>query len=208
VALSQPLIGVMFGEAYSLASLFLVLVSVVSLFCGLGSLSMGSLLSSQGETKAILKIGLLTMAVGIPLSLILIPYFRVLGFILNSLIAQAVGTFLYIHWTHKLFKFKMWIGQSARTFIAAFTMGGIVWVTSVMLRLWVGFSSDAILLGVGFLVGFFSYLLLLPLIGAIDSMELENLNDIFGKSGPFKPIINMLFATMKRLISIRTHTRS
>jgi O-antigen/teichoic acid export membrane protein len=198
----------MFGEAYSLASLFLVLVSVVSLFCGLGSLSMGSLLSSQGETKVILKIGLLTMAVGIPSSLILIPYFGVLGFILNSLIAQAVGNFLYIYWIRKLFKFKMWIGQSARTFIAAFMMGSLVWATSVVLRLWVGVSSDAILLGVGFLFGFFSYLLLLPLIGAIDSMELENLNDILGKSGPFKPIFNILFVIMKRLISIRTRTRS
>ena len=117
MALSQPLIGVIYGTKYSLAPLFLVLLSVGDLYCGLGSLSMGSLLSSQGETGVILKIGLLTMVVGVPLSFILIPLFGVLGFILNNLITQAVGTTLYVYWVRKLFKFKMWVGQSARTYV-------------------------------------------------------------------------------------------
>jgi len=204
MAVSQPLIGVLFGGEYSLAPLFLILLSVGSLFCGLGSLSMGSLLSSQGETWTVFRIGLLTMVVGLPLSFILIPRFGVLGFIVNGLITQAVSTILYIFSVRRLFKFKMWVGQSVRTYVAAFTMGGLVWVTLIVLRLWVGIYNDIILLGAGCLVGFFSYLLLLPLIGAIERADLESLNDVFGMFGRLKPIFGILFVIMMRVVAIRS----
>lgn len=203
MALSQHLIGVLFGGEYSLAPLFLVLLSVGSLYCGLGSLSMGSLLSSQGETRAMLRIGLLTMAIGVPLSFILIPRLGVLGFIVNTLISQAVANTLHVYWVKKLFKFKMWIGQTVKTYAAAFTMGGLVWAILTIMRLWGGINNDGILLGSGFLVGAFSYLLLLPLIGAIELKELDHLNAIFGKFVPLTPIINILFIFMKKMVGIR-----
>lgn len=203
MALSQPIIGVLFGDKYSLAPLFLVLLSIGSLYCGFGSLSMFSLLSSQGETRVILRIGLLTLLAGVPLSFILIPRFGVQGFIVNSLITQAVGTTLYIYWVRKLFKFKMWIGQSVKTYAAAFTTGGLIWATLTVLRLWAGISNNAILLGSGFLVGAFSYLLLLPLMGAIKPTELDNLKAIFGKFGPLTPLFNIIFIIIKRTINIR-----
>ena len=204
MVVSQPLIGVLFGGEYSLAPLFLVLLSVGSLFCGLGSVSMGSLLSSQGETWTIFKIGLLNMIIGLPLSFILIPYFGVLGFIVYSLITQAVSTVLYVYSVRRLFKFKMWIGQSVRTYVAAFTMGGLVWVTLRVLRLWGGIDNDYILLGVGCLVGFFFYLLLLPLIGAIERADLESLNDVFEMFGLLKPIFSIFFVIMMRVVAIRS----
>ena len=165
---------------------------------------MGSLLSSQGYTWTIFRIGLLTMVVGLPLSFILIPCFGVLGFIVNSLITQAVSTILSIYSVRRLFKYKMWIGQSGRTYVAAFTMGGLVWVTLIVLRQWIGIYNDAILLGVGCLVGLFSYLLLLPLIGAIERADLESLNDIFGMFGRLKPIFSILFVIMMRIAAIRS----
>jgi putative peptidoglycan lipid II flippase len=205
MAVSQPLIGVLFGGEYSLAPLFLVLLSAGSLFCGLGSVSMGSLLSSQGETWTIFKIGLLNMIIGLPLSFILIPYFGVLGFIVYSLITQAISTVLHVYSVRRLFKFKMWIGQSVRTYVAAFTMGGLVWVTLRVLRSWGGIDNDGILLGVGCLVGFFSYLLLLPLIGAIERADLENLNDVSGMFGFLKPIFSIFFVIMMKVAAIRSH---
>lgn len=204
MAVSQPLIGVLFGGEYSLAPLFLMLLSVGSLYCGLGSLSMDSLLASQGKTWIICRNSLLTMVVGLPLSFILIPRFGVLGFIVNSLITQAVSTILYVYSVQRLFKYKMWIGQSIRTYVAAFTMGGLVWATLIVLRLWVGIYSDAILLGVGCLVGFFSYLLLLPLIGAIERADLESLDDVFEMFGLLKPIFSIFFVIMMRVAVIRS----
>ena len=203
MALSQPLIGVLFGDKYSLAPLFLVFLSVGSLYSGLGSMSMGSLLSSQGETRVILRIGLLTLLVGLPLSFVLIPYLGVLGFIVNNLITQAVGTILYIYWVRKLFKFKMWISQSVRTYLAAFIMGGLVWGSLILLRLWVGINNHNILLGSGFLVGISSYLLLLPLIGAIKPTELNDLTVISKQFGPLNSIFNITFAILTRMVRIR-----
>ena len=203
MALSQPLIGVLFGGEYSLAPLFLALLSVGSLYCGLGSLSMGSLLSSQGETGAILRIGLLTLLVGMPLSFILIPRFGVFGFIVNGLITQAVSTVLYVHSVQRLFKFKMWVGQSIRTYVSSFTMGGLVWVTLIVLRLWIGIDNDGILLGTGCLVGLFSYFLLLPLTGAIDLAELENINIFFYEWGFLTSLYNIFSTTMKKVIILR-----
>ena len=85
-------------------------------------------------------------------------------------------------------------------------MGGLVWATINVLRLWVGFTSDAILLGVGFLVGFFSYLLILPLIGAIESADLENLNAVFGKIRFLAPMFNIFFTYMKRVFAMRSRS--
>ena len=208
MALSQPLISLLFGEKYNAAALFLILSSVGNLFYGLGSLSMNSLLSSQGETNMVFKIGLLTMIVGIPSSLILIPYFGVIGFIVTNLIVQAAGTLMYIYWIKKLFKFKMWINQSAMTYFAAFTMGALVWVTISALRLWVGINNEGILLGTGFLIGLSSYFLLLPLTGGIELTDLENIKVIFGKSGFLSTIVNILYVSLRKIIAIRSrHVR-
>ena len=204
MAVSQPLISILFGGEYNLAPLYLVLLSVGSLFCGLGSLSMGSVLMSKGETWTIFRINLLTMVIGVPLSLILIPRLGVLGFIVNGLITQAVSTTLCVYSIRRLFKFKMWIGQSIRTYVAAFTMGGFVWVTLMVLRLWVGIYNDVILIGAGCLVGLFSYFLLLPLTGAIDLAELENINILFYKWGFLTSLYDVFSSTMKKVIVTRS----
>jgi len=203
MTLSQPLIGILFGKEYSLAPLFLVFMSIVNLFCGLGSLSMGCLLSSQGETKVFLKLGLLNMVVGMPLSLILIPYFGIIGFIVNSLVIQAVGTLLYIYWVKRLFKFKMWISQSVKIYVAAFIMGVFVWATISVLRVWIGVNNEIVLLVTGFLVGFLSYVLILLLIGGIELTDLENIKFIFAKFGFLTAIFNILYIGMKRIMTIR-----
>jgi len=164
---------------------------------------MSSLLSSQGKTGSILRIGLLTLLVGMPLSFILIPRFGILGFILNNLITQAISTFLYIYTVRRLFKFKMWIGQSIRTYFASFTMGGLVWVTLRVFRLWVGIDNGGILLGAGFFVGIFSYFLLLPLTGAIDLEELKKINILFSEWGFLSSLYNIFSTTMKKVIILR-----
>jgi len=164
---------------------------------------MGCLLSSQGETKVFLKLGLLNMVVGMPLSLILIPYFGIIGFIVNSLVIQAVGTLLYIYWVKRLFKFKMWISQSVKIYVAAFIMGVFVWATISVLRVWIGVNNEIVLLVTGFLVGFLSYVLILPLIGGIELTDLENIKFIFAKFGFLTAIFNILYIGMKRIMTIR-----
>ena len=203
MALSQPLVSVLFGRKYALAPLYLTLLSASSLYAGLGSLNMGTLLSSQGKTTTILKIGLINLLIGIPLSIILIPHFGVIGFIANNLITGATGTALYIYWIRKLFKFKMWINQSIRTYTASFTMGGIVWATLTLLKLSTIPNNDILLLGAGLVTGATSYLILLPLIGGINQTDIENFKIIFEKMGPLTPIFNILTSIMKKLIIIQ-----
>lgn len=203
MALSQPLIAILFGEAYDLAPFFVVLASIGSLLCGVGSLSMSSLLASQGETKTILKIGLLTMGAGIPLSLILIPPFGVTGFLIQSLAVQGINTILSIYWVRKLFKFQAWIFQSVRTYLTSLMMAGLVIVVENALQLGIGIENNALLLGVGILVGLFSYLLLLPLTRAIEPTDLDKITIIFEKIVFFAPIFKKFFALMKRVEAIR-----
>jgi O-antigen/teichoic acid export membrane protein len=179
-------------------------LSSSGLFCGLGSLSTNNLLLSQGKTKDILKINLLTLVTGIPLSFILIPPFGVIGFIAISLIVQATGTTLYIYWVRKLFKFKIWSSQLVRIYVAALAIGGLVWVISNALRFWIGVNNDEILLGADLFAWLISYLVLLPLTGAIESVDLENINAIFGKSGFLAPVLNILLNFMKRVAAIRS----
>jgi hypothetical protein len=63
------------------------LLAAQYLFTTFGSLSIGGLLSGQGNTGFILKMAILTIAVGFPVGYVGIIYFGVLGLIVTSLIA-------------------------------------------------------------------------------------------------------------------------
>ena len=69
MALAQPAIGTIFENKYVQAPLYLALLSVIYLFSALGSLSTASIINGQGYTKYNLKLTLLTVIIGFPLSL-------------------------------------------------------------------------------------------------------------------------------------------
>ncbi|MDH5376662.1 MAG: flippase, partial [Candidatus Bathyarchaeota archaeon] len=103
IVLSEPLVFTLFGQKYSHAPLFLTLYAVNFLYTGLGSLSLGNFLNGQGKTKFTLKLTLLTISIGLPLSTILIPKFGITGLIATTLVAGIPSLVTGIWWIKKHF---------------------------------------------------------------------------------------------------------
>ena len=88
---------------YVQAPLYLALLSVTYLFSAFGSLSTGNLINGQGFTKYNLKLTLLTVVIGFPLSFVLVSQFGIIGLIATTTIVGLPGLFLSLRFIKKNF---------------------------------------------------------------------------------------------------------
>ena len=88
MVLSKPMVSTLFGEKWTYAPLFLTLYVINNLFVIIGGLTLRNFLAGLGETKMQMKLSLITLLIGIPLSLILIPSMGIIGLILTTIIAE------------------------------------------------------------------------------------------------------------------------
>ena len=120
MALAQPAIGTIFEDKYVQAPLYLALLSVIYLFTALGSLSTGNLINGQGYTKYNLKLTLLTVAIGFPLSFVLVSQFGIIGLIVTTTIVGLPSLFLSLRFIKKNFGVSMdWVSSAKITFSSA-----------------------------------------------------------------------------------------
>jgi O-antigen/teichoic acid export membrane protein len=71
MSLSQPAVSTLFGTKYSSAPFFLSLLTISFLSCAFGNLSLGNLISSQGDTRFNLYLTAVTAVIGFPLGVVL-----------------------------------------------------------------------------------------------------------------------------------------
>lgn len=195
MVLSDQLIRIIYGNSYQFAPLFLKLYIVNFLFVGFGSISLGNLLKGQGRTKVIFLSQLINLFFGLPLSIILIPRFGVIGLLLTAIIASKPNLFYALWWVKKNFGFTInWIA-SARIYISAGSASLVTYylLTSTNYMDW----ADLFLGGVFF---FLIYSLLVPLIGALEKSDINNLRNIMSGLGPLASIFNIFLAVVERLI--------
>jgi O-antigen/teichoic acid export membrane protein len=101
MVLSKPIVSTLYGDKWSYAPPFLALYIISNLYVIFGSLSGSSLLTALGETKTLMKLYMLTLAIGIPIGFLLIPQFGILGVILVSITAGLPSLFIGLYWVWK-----------------------------------------------------------------------------------------------------------
>jgi len=92
-----------YGAQYSIAPIYLSLSALTGLTAVLGSYVIGSYLKSVGKTVEAMKISLVNQAIYVPLALLLIPEYRVVGLIIANLIAGFSSTLYGLHIVHRDF---------------------------------------------------------------------------------------------------------
>jgi O-antigen/teichoic acid export membrane protein len=186
MALSKPMIGTIYGEKWAYAPLILFLYVIVNLLVVCGSLSMGSLLAGLGKTKIMLVQSLLMLFFGIPLAFILVPMFGVMGVIFGNLLAGLPGMFLGIYWVWKHYEVKADFKSSSRILIASAS-------AAIATYLSVNFLSTAewIKLVVGGMIFLAVYILLAPLVGAVNKSDISNLRIMLSGLGVISKVINI-----------------
>jgi len=198
MVLSKPMISILFGEKWTYAPFFLTLYVINNLFTLIGSLSLGSLLAGTGETKALMKLSLITLSIGIPMAFILIPTNGIVGLILTSILAGIPSMLLGLYWIWKQYKAKADLKSSTKI-LAAST---IATATTYLILDFIA-SADWIELALGGTTFIATYLITAPLIGAINTSDIKNLKTMFSGLRIISKLLNIPLNVMEKLT--KTH---
>ena len=195
MSLSEPAVSTLFDGAYENAPLYLALLSVSYLYVLLGDLSTNNLINSQGKTKFILKLTVLTAVIGFPVGSILISQFGVIGLIAISLIDGLPSVFISLYWIRKSYNLTVDWRSSARILLSSAITAIITYIVVSQIEL---ISSIRLLLGV--LIFFVILIPCMLLTRAITVLDINNLRNIASGLGALRRPILLVLKTLEKLI--------
>lgn len=197
MALSKPMISTLFGEKWTYAPFFLTLYVISNLYALFGSLSLGNLLAGLGETRTQMKLSLITLGVGGPLALWLIPSIGIVGLILTSVTAGAPSLLLGLYWIWKRYGAKVSLKSSFKILMAS----TISAATAFLITNFATFL-DWVELVAGGLTFLTVYLIAAPLLGAVNQADINNLKKIFSGLGIVSKTLNIPMAVMEKILRV------
>jgi len=186
IVLSTPIIGALYGDKWAIAPQFLALGVLTNLLSCFGALTVMNFASGLGDTKIVLKLTIIQLAVGVPLALILIPLAGINGMIIGLLISSIPGLFIYLYLAWKKYGVKIDYGSSAKIFLSS-----LLSATAVYAFLTIFHLSDWIKLGLGLLLFMIIYLPSISLIGTLKQNDINNLRAMFHGLGIISKIIDI-----------------
>jgi O-antigen/teichoic acid export membrane protein len=198
MALSGPIIGTLFGEKYVYAPFFLTLYVISNLFAVLGTLSSAGLLYGFGETKILLEQSILTLVIGLPLGLLLIPALGIVGAILANILSGLPSMFWILYWIWKHYEVKADFQSSVKIFAASTIAAAAAYLPMSLLNV-----TNWIKLTVGVIVYLTVYVLGAPIIGAINQTDIRNLRTMSSGMGIVSVVINLPLKAVERVARIR-----
>jgi O-antigen/teichoic acid export membrane protein len=197
ISLSQPIIGTIFQDRYAQAPLFLSLLSISYLYSALGYLSIANLINGQGYTKYTMKLTILTVAIGFPLSFIMVRQFGVIGLILATLTAVLPSLLLSLRFIKKQFGVSIdWISSAKILFSSAFS-ALLTYITVSRLP----FSSP-IELAIGVVVFLLVFMLIALIIRTVSKTDIANLREIFDALGPLRIPLNKILNIIEKFMTV------
>ena len=197
MALAQPAIHTLFQNKYPQAPLYLALLSVIYLFSALGSLSAGSLINGQGHTKYNLKLTLLSVIIGFPLSFVLVSQFGIIGLIVTTIIVGLPSLFLSLGFIKKNFGVSIdWV--SSLKIVFSSVAAGVLTYVAISLS---PFSSP-IQLVMGVIIFVIAFLLLAVITRTVNKTDLGNIREIVNALGPLRKPLTIVLNLIERLMDI------
>ena len=197
MALAQPAINTIFEGKYTQAPLYLALLSVIYLLSALGSLSTGNLINGQGYTKYNLKLTLLTVIVGFPMSFVLISQFGIIGLIGTTIVVGLPSFFLSLRFIKKNFGVSLDWASSAKILSSSGLAAILTYVAITQLP----FSSPIQLI-LGVIIFAISFLLLAVITRTINKSDLGNIREIVNALGPLRKPLSFVLNLIERLMDI------
>jgi O-antigen/teichoic acid export membrane protein len=193
MVLSSAAVNTLYGYTatgdpkYVFTPFFLILTLLVNLFCLAGNISMGTFLTGIGETKLLMKQGLLTLAIGLPLALGVVPYLRTFAGGEFVVIVAIAGIFFSgipstvwgLYWVWKHFGAKADFRVSAKIFGAC----SLAAIATLLVLNVISAASDWMKLLVGLVVFVVLYLTAAPLVGAVNQTDVNNFRAMFSGLG-------------------------
>jgi len=195
MVLSKSIISTVYGDKWLYAPPLLALYIISNLFVIFGSLTINSFLSATGETKLLMALNLLALAIGLPMSYFLIPIFGITGMIIISLIAGLPGYSFALYWIWKHYKVTVEFKSSAKIFLSS-SLAAIA--TLLFLNFFAASAWIMLLIGTALFLAV--YLILIPVTGAINQTDINNLKTMFVSLGPLSKLLEVPITIIERLL--------
>ncbi|MGB9684497.1 MAG: oligosaccharide flippase family protein [Candidatus Bathyarchaeales archaeon] len=197
MVLSKPMISTLFGEKWAYAPFFLTLYVVNNLFVIFGGLVLGTLLTGLGETKIQMKLSFVTLTFGMPLAFLLIPSMEIVGLIITSITAGIPSMCLEIYFIWKRYKTKADIKSSIKILTASLIAAATTFLAINLIT-----SADWIELAMGGITFLATYLIIAPVIGAINQTDIKNLKIMFSGLGVISKTLNIPLTVMEKMLRV------
>jgi len=171
---AKPLVYTLYTSKYPLAPSFFLLLLIPMVLVGTGSLSIGTFLNSQGDTGVTMKIGLVGSAVSIMLSPVLVWVWGMPGLIVSILASSVVANVLGVYVLHGKYDIYPDLGHMAKMLLCSGASAGSAYG---VLFLFLTLTPLQGLL-IGSTIFLMVFLVLAPVIGAIEEQDIANLDSI------------------------------
>jgi stage V sporulation protein B len=203
IVLSEPFIGTVYSEKWSIAPFFLSLITLTNFAAAFGTLSNNSLLMAMGKTRVLLTLSGLTLVIAAPLSFVMIPLFGIPGLMFVSIVASLPSWFIGLNWTWKHYGVKADFSASMKIIFASAIAAFSTFVLLSFLN-----SAQWIRLVSGFGVFISVYLVATPILGGINQSDTNNLRVMFSGLGPFSRLLGFLLGLVDSILRKVTKSAS
>ncbi|HLN88772.1 MAG TPA: hypothetical protein VK253_01790, partial [Candidatus Binatia bacterium] len=184
----------------------LTLYVLSNLFVLTGNLSLNSFLTGIGATKQMMKQGLLSLSLSLPIAFVFIPYFgstnQFLAIVMGAigiLFSIIPGMIWGIYWTWKNYKLKINFSDSLRILASSSVAAALAFVTISSFV-----AADWIILIIGFTTFLACYLLVIPLVGVIKEDDITNLRVFFSGLGVAAKLLRLPLGLMHKVLHLKT----
>jgi O-antigen/teichoic acid export membrane protein len=197
MVLSKPLVYSLVKTTYTDAPFYLALYCIIFLYATMGNLSTSNVLNGQGRTDLSMKMSLLTLGVGLVLSVIFIIPLGVVGLLISNTLCGLPSTFLGLRWIKKFYGATVDWASSAKIFLASVVAAVVTFLIVSLLPF--GYWAQLIVGGVTFLG---VYLVSAPLLNAVNKKDVHTLREMLSGLGPFSYIFNIPLQIIEKLSDV------
>jgi len=186
-----------FGSGYTLAPQYLILLCALYLLTAIGYLMISSFLNGVADTRTFFKIGLLTLAVYLPLGPSLAWLLGPSGLLVAYTLSLATSASYGIHKISVRFNARPDLNASARILLSAFAAA----VPAAAFARLDPFGVGILNLIIGSLIFLAAYLSFAPIMRAVDKQDITNLRTILSGTPLVARIAKPLFDYESMLLS-------
>jgi O-antigen/teichoic acid export membrane protein len=194
---SRDFIYLTYGGSFTFAPQYLVLLAALYLLTAISYIVIGSFLNGVADTRTVIKMSILTLAVYLPVAPVLAQLWGPFGLLIAYILSNATSTIYGIRQTSGKFGARPDLKAGGRILLAAF-VAAVPTVAFVRLD---GAGVGVVNLIVGGLLYLFVYLTLTPVVGAVDRQDILNLKSLLGKTLIVGALLNPVFDYETRLLS-------
>ena len=204
MVVSKPAIYTLFTAKYPQATFYFSLLLVPTLLVGTGSLSIGPFLNSQGDTGTTLKVVLTNSVASILISPVLVWVWGVFGLIVSIIVSSITGNVFGLYMLHRKYGVFPDLWHTVRTLLCSAVSAGVAYGVVHLLSA----STPFLSLLIGSAVFLVVYLVLAPVIGAVEEQDIGNLDSMLRGLRVIYPIARLLFKIERRIIELTLRKRT